>query len=194
MTRIAGERLYIKEIEIEELTDPVMAWFSDSELMKYYTNSRRVITKDTLVASIERGKRDGDTFTYGIYDIERELLIGTLKLGPINKIHKTSDLATLIGDRSFLGKGLAPEAIRLGVELAFSVYDLRKLYGGMYASNVASIKAYCRAGWLIEGRLKGFYQVEGRNEDRVLVGCFNPKYFSEPEIEDVRRKQGEYYE
>ena len=194
MTRIAGERLYIKEIEIEELTDPVMAWFTDSELMKYYTNSRRVITKDTLVASIERGKRDGDTFTYGIYDIERELLIGTLKLGPINKIHKTSDLATLIGDRSFLGKGLAPEAIRLGVELAFSVYDLRKLYGGMYASNVASIKAYCRAGWLIEGRLKGFYQVEGRNEDRVLVGCFNPKYFSEPEIEDVRRKQGEYYE
>ena len=194
MTRIAGERLYIKEIEIEELTDPVMAWFSDSELMKYYTNSRRVITKDTLVASIERGKRDGDTFTYGIYDIERELLIGTLKLGPINKIHKTSDLATLIGDRSFLGKGLAPEAIRLRVELAFSVYDLRKLYGGMYASNVASIKAYCRAGWLIEGRLKGFYQVEGRNEDRVLVGCFNPKYFSEPEIEDVRRKQGEYYE
>ena len=194
MTRIAGERLYIKEIEIEELTDPVMAWFSDSELMKYYTNSRRVITKDTLVASIERGKRDGDTFTYGIYDIERELLIGTLKLGPINKIHKTSDLATLIGDRSFLGKGLAPEAIRLGVELAFSVYDLRKLYGGMYASNVASIKAYCRAGWLIEGRLKGFYQVEGRNQDRVLVGCFNPKYFSEPEIEDVRRKQGEYYE
>lgn len=186
--------MYIKEIEIEELTDPVMAWFSDSELMKYYTNSRRVITKDTLVASIERGKRDGDTFTYGIYDIERELLIGTLKLGPINKIHKTSDLATLIGDRSFLGKGLAPEAIRLGVELAFSVYDLRKLYGGMYASNVASIKAYCRAGWLIEGRLKGFYQVEGRNEDRVLVGCFNPKYFSEPEIEDVRRKQGEYYE
>ena len=80
MTRIAGERLYIKEIEIEELTDPVMAWFSDSELMKYYTNSRRVITKDTLVASIERGKRDGDTFTYGIYDIERELLIWTLKL------------------------------------------------------------------------------------------------------------------
>ena len=194
MTRIAGERLYIKEIEIEELTDPVMAWFSDSELMKYYTNSRRVITKDTLVASIERGKRDGDTFTYGIYDIERELLIGTLKLGPINKIHKTSDLATLIGDRSFLGKGLAPEGMRFGVELAFSVYDLRKLYGGMYASNVASIKAYCRAGWLIEGRLKGFYQVEGRNEDRVLVGCFNPKYFSEPEIEDVRRKQGEYYE
>ena len=64
----------------------------------------------------------------------------------------------------------------------------------MYASNVASIKAYCRAGWLIEGRLKGFYQVEGRNEDRVLVGCFNPKYFSEPEIEDVRLKQGEYYE
>ena len=89
---------------------------------------------------------------------------------------------------------MAAEAIKLGNQLAFSVYDIRKLYGGMYESNVASIKAYLRAGWLIEGRLKGFYQVDGRNEDRVLVGCFNPKYFSEIEIEKVRNKQGDYYE
>ena len=194
MIKITGEHLYGKDIEVDELTDSVMAWFSDKQLMKYYTNSQKVITRDSLIAAIEQGKKEGNTFTYGIYDIQRELLIGTLKLGPINKVHRTSDLATLIGEHSFLGKGLAAEAIKLGNQLAFSVYDIRKLYGGMYESNVASIKAYLRAGWLIEGRLKGFYQVDGRNEDRVLVGCFNPKYFSEIEIEKVRNKQGDYYE
>lgn len=193
MERIIGERLYIKEIELEELTDSVINWFSDEQLMKYYTNSRKTITKDSLLASIEQGKKEGNVFTYGIYDIQQNLLIGTLKLGPINKAHKISDLATLIGNRSFLGKGLAPEAIKLGNQLAFSVFDLRKLYGGMYASNIASIKAYTRAEWLIEGRLKGFYQVDGHNEDRILVGCFNPKYFSEGEIEEVRKKQSQYY-
>lgn len=193
MERIIGERLYIKEIELGELTDSVISWFSDEQLMKYYTNSQKAISKDSLLASIEQGKKEGNIFTYGIYDIQQNLLIGTLKLGPINKTHKISDLATLIGNRSFLGKGLAPEAIKLGNQLAFSVFDLRKLYGGMYASNIASIKAYTRAEWLIEGRLKGFYQVDGHNEDRILVGCFNPKYFSESEIEKVRKKQIEYY-
>lgn len=194
MERIVGEHLYLKEIQTEELTDSVMAWFADKDLMKFYTNSQKTITKDSLIASIEKGKAEGNVYTYGIYSIQGDILIGTVKLGPINKVHKTSDLATLIGNRDFLGKGLAPEAIKLGNQLAFSVFDLRKLYGGMYQSNVASIKAYTRADWLIEGRLKGFYYVEGKNEDRILVGCFNPKYFTDAEIEEVRNRQKEYYE
>ena len=33
------DRVYIKEVQIEELNDSVMLWFNDKELMKYYTNS-----------------------------------------------------------------------------------------------------------------------------------------------------------
>ena len=194
MEKIVGEHLYLKEIQIEELTDSVMEWFADKQLMKYYTNSQKVITKESLIASIEKGKAEGNMFTYGIYSIQNDILIGTVKLGPINKVHKTSDLATLIGDRNFWGKGLASEAIKLGVQLAFLVYDIRRLATSMYFSNTASIKAYSRAGWLIEGRLKGFYLIDGKNEDQILVGCFNPKYFTEEEIAEVRNKQKEYYE
>ncbi len=193
MKNIYGTKLYLKEIQIDELDDRVMEWFKDDDLMKYYTNSRKKIDRNTLIASINKGKEDGNVFTYGIYDISTDLLIGTIKLGPISKLHKTSDLATLIGDRNFLGKGLASEAIRLGNKLAFTHYDIRKLYGGMYYSNIASIKAYLKADWLIEGRLKGFYYVNGKNEDRLLVCCFNPAYFTKDDIDEIKRKQEEYY-
>ena len=194
MERIVGEHLYLKEIQIEELTDSVMAWFADKDLMKFYTNSQKIITKDSLIVSIEKGKAEGNVYTYGIYSIQGDILIGTVKLGPINKVHKTSDLATLIGNRDFLGKGLAPEAIKLGNQLAFNAFDLRRLATSMYLSNIASIKAYMRAGWLIEGRLKGYYHIDGKNEDQILAGCFNPKYFTSAEIEEVRSRQKEYYE
>lgn len=49
--------MYVKEIEVDELTDSVMAWFSDKQLMKYYTNSQKVITRDSLIAAIEQGKK-----------------------------------------------------------------------------------------------------------------------------------------
>jgi RimJ/RimL family protein N-acetyltransferase len=48
----------------------------------------------------------------------------------------------------------------------------------MYENNISSIKCYTRAGWYIEGRLKGYYLVDGKSMDRVLVSCLNPKYFS----------------
>jgi [ribosomal protein S5]-alanine N-acetyltransferase len=192
MKNYQSERVFIKEIEINDITDRVMSWFEDEELMRYYSNSRNRITKENLLQSIAEGKKSGNVFTYGIYDNATSKLIGTLKLGPINHSQKISDLVALIGDRDFLGKGLAVEAIKLGNELAFEEYDIRKLFGGMYESNIPSIKAYTRAGWIIEGRLKGHYYVDGKNEDRILVGCFNPKYFTVEELAKLKENEHRY--
>lgn len=187
-----GERLFLKEISQNDITDQVMSWFEDEELMKFYTNSKNKITKEKLLQSIHEGKKNGTVFTYGIYSLENNILIGTIKLGPINFNHKTSDLVALIGDRNYLGKGLSVEAIQLGNKLAFEEFDLRKLFGGMYLSNIASIKAYRRAGWLVEGILKGQFIIDNKNEDRILVGCFNPKYFLDEEINQIKKNENRY--
>ncbi len=185
-------RIYLKEIKPSDLTEQVMVWFSDKELMKFYTNSKKTITRNELVLSIENGKKKGDLINYGIFDLENDNLIGTIKLGPINFNHKTSDLVALIGDRNYLGKGLSVEAISLGSRLAFEKYDIRKLYGGMYESNIPSIKGYTRAGWIVEGRLKAQFLVNGNNEDRILVGCYNPKYFNQEFIESIKENEHRY--
>ncbi|MCF8372127.1 MAG: GNAT family N-acetyltransferase [Bacteroidales bacterium] len=187
-----SERLFLKEIDIKEIDDRVLLWFKDDELMRFYTSSKREITKEVLIKSIMDGKENNNLFTFGLYDKAENIIIGTIKLGPINHSHKTSDLVILIGDRNYLGKGLAVEAIKLGNRLAFEEFDMRKLYGGMYLSNISSIKAYTRAGWIAEGRLKGQYFVDNKNEDRLLVGCFNPKYFSDKEIEELRNNESRY--
>lgn len=192
MKKYSSERIYLQDIDIKDIDERVISWFDDEELMKYYSNSKNKITKESLIASIEAGKEAGNVFTYGIFDILTFKLIGTIKVGPINHAHKISDLVALIGDRDFLGKGLAIEAIKLGNQLAFSEFSVRKLFGGMYESNIASIKAYTRAGWIIEGRLKGHYSVEGKNEDRILVGCYNPEFFTSEEINEVKQNENRY--
>lgn len=187
-----GDKLYLKEVQKTDITEEVMSWFNDPQLMKYYTNSKNKITKGKLLSSIEEGKKAGNLLTFGIYFKKNDELIGTIKLGPINLSHRTSDLVALIGNRNYLGKGLSAEAISLGNKLAFHEFDIRKLYGGMYISNIPSIKAYRRAGWLIEGRLTGQFLVEGENEDRILVACFNPKYFSEEVVKNIKANENRY--
>ena len=78
-----------------------------------------------------------------------------------------------------MGKGLAQKAIQLASNLAFDKFDIRRLHGGMYQSNIPSIKAYTRAGWFIEATLKGYYLVDGKAEDRICVAYLNPRYFGE---------------
>ncbi|CAA0149123.1 Acetyltransferase (GNAT) domain protein [Tenacibaculum maritimum] len=187
--KISSNRLHLIEFDENLLNEKIMSWFSNTDLMKYYTNSKKAITKDILIDSIKKGKAQKNNFTYFIVHSDSNSIIGTIKIGPINSAHKTSDLVALIGERGDFGKGIGTEAIELGVKLAFEILDIRKLFGGMYASNIPSIKAYTRAGWIVEGVLKGHYINEGKNEDRILVGCFNPKYFSETYIEEAKYRK-----
>lgn len=184
-------RLYLKKIKASAIDDRVMSWFNDKDLMKYYTSSRNKINKEDLLTSIKNSETN-HVYTYGIFFKENEELIGTIKIGPIHQVHKTSDLVALIGDKNYLGKGLSVEAIKLANEIAFSEFDVRRLQGGMYLSNIASIKAYTRAGWMIDGLHKGFYCVNGKNEDRITVCCLNPKYFTEEEIKMIKNQELRY--
>jgi ribosomal-protein-alanine N-acetyltransferase len=186
--KFESERLELVEFSKELLTDDELKWFDNPDLMRFYTNSKRKISKIDLVKSIEEGIKTETSYTYFVRFKNTDKLIGTIKLGPILKAHKISDLVALIGERGDFGKGIGTEAIRLGTRLAFEKFDLRKLFGGMYESNVASIKAYTRAGWIVEGILHGHYFNNGENENRILVGSFNPKYFNESEIEQAKHE------
>lgn len=181
--RVAGtyetDRIRLRSLSETDIDDSFLSWFGDEELMRYYTNTRQQHTRESLLTNIKQGITSGTSYVFAIEERESNRCIGTIKVGPMNRDHRISDLVVLIGDRNFHGKGLAVEAIRLGNALAFQEFDIRKLYGGMFETNQSSYKAYLRAGWVEEGRLKGQYLVEGRPVDRILVACFNPKYFPE---------------
>ena len=179
VTRIEGERIYLRRVVESDLDDRYLSWFQDAELVKYFSGTRRSFTRESLLAEIEEGARNETSYLYGIFIRDSDLCIGSVRVGPITREHRISDLPVLIGDRGQHGKGIASEAIRLGNRAAFELHDLRKLFGGMYAANEAAVRAYTRADWVIEGRLEGHYWVDGKPMDRILVGCFNPKYFPE---------------
>ena len=166
----------IRPIEVTDITDEFVSWHQNVDgHLDYYTGSRRSFSRADLVSWIE-GSEQSSTFFYLILIDNREP-VGTIKIGPIDEKNKTSDLVCLIGNRKYVGRGLASRAIVEGNREAFEHHDVRRLQGGMYESNVASIKAYCRADWVIEGRMKGYYWIDGEPMDRVCVACFNPKYF-----------------
>ena len=122
--------------------------------------------------------REKNIYYYLITD-QTGVKIGTVKIGPVDLVNKTSDLVCLIGNRNYVGKGLAKLVISLANEIAFKDLDIRRLQGGMYEDNIPSIKAYTRAGWIIEGRMRGYYYVNGKSVDRVNVACLNPRYFQD---------------
>ena len=171
----SGERIYLRILKEEDIDDRYLSWFDNDNLMEFYSSTKKSFKKENVLKELDQAEKT-KTYFYGIFIIDSEICIGNVKIGPINSIHMISDLVVLIGDTSFHGKGLASEAISVANEIAFKKYSVRKLFGGMYESNIASIKAYASAGWIVEGKLKDHYVFKGKYEDRVLVACFNKEY------------------
>ena len=181
-------RIFLRNLREEDLDARYLSWFEQGDkLLDFYSGSGRRFTRDSLFAELREAQRGQTAFYYAIVARDSDLVIGNVKLGPINPRHKTADLATLIGDRAYLRKGLGAEAVALGNAIAFEQHGIRKLHSGMFAANIASIKAYAAAGWVFEGVQKDHYLVDGKPMDRVLMACFNPNYHSTETQSDQAR-------
>lgn len=174
---MSGPPIFLRPLKPEDVTEAYLAWFQDTVVTEFL--EARNITREAAIAFMEHGRADGIRFMYAICESTTGKHVGNLKLGDINKETGVSDLVTVIGDRSAWGKGYATEAIKQGMNLAFGEHDLRKLSGAIYEHNTGSVKAYLRAGWVIEGALHGHIVRDNLVQDRILVSAFNPRYFTE---------------
>lgn len=185
-SRIESDRIYLKRLHDSDISPMYVSYYQHEELIKYMYQTPRKIDQAHLVQELKTGEETAQYHMYGVFDKSNDLCIGNIRVGMITHAHKISDLAIFIGNPSYLGKGLATEAIALGNRLCFENYDFRKLHGGMFEANIASVKAYMKTGWVVEGRLRGQYWVDAKPMDRICVACFNPKYFSEDFLKKVR--------
>lgn len=171
----AGGRVYLRRLTADDVSQDYLDWFEDATVTEFLDS--RSLTKESVIDYIEDGAKSRLHYMYGIFDSESDRHIGNLKIGPIQWNHLVSDLVCVIGDRDFWGKGLAKEAIRLGNRVAFEVHGMRKVSGGIASGNIGSIKAYTGADWVIEATMKGHHLINGEAQDRIVVSCFNPKFF-----------------
>lgn len=173
--------IQLRALELNDIDSKYVEWYKNSDgHLDYFTGSGRIFTREMLVDDIQNGLENKTHYMYLALSSEGEKF-GNIRVGPIDVRNKTADLVCLIGNRSFLGRGLAPKIISLGNQVAFENHDIRRLHGGMYSSNIASIKSYTRAGWFVETVMKGYYYSDGKSEDRVCVACLNPSYFRDNE-------------
>ena len=184
---------FLRPLKETDISDEYVQWFSDAVVTAFL--EVRNLERQDCIDFWQQGIRDKTHMMYAICDSTTRQIIGTAKIGEIDRKSMVSDLVVLIGNRSYWGKGLATQAISQANEIAFSEHGIRKLSGGMYENNIGSIKAYLRAGWVVEAILHGHYILDETVMNRVVVSCFNPEYFPEmPELPtteyDAYQKKG----
>jgi RimJ/RimL family protein N-acetyltransferase len=166
-----GERVFLRPLVPQDITDRYLSWFPDPDVHRFL--EVRSVSHAEAKAYMEEGPLTNSYYICAICDLETGLHVGNLKIGPIRWEHGMADMVTVIGDKRFWGRHFGTEAIRLACGLAFGPLGLRKLHASMYADNIGSLRAYTRAGWNVEARLRNHGMVDGKTQDIILISYFN---------------------
>jgi RimJ/RimL family protein N-acetyltransferase len=171
--RDKGGTVFLRPLQPQDINERYLGWFGDERVTRYLES--KDISSDEVLRHLVYGFLEDKWYMYAIVDRARNLHIGNIKLGPINRSHQTADVSIVIGDVDSWGKGYATQAIGLAAEIAFEQFRLRKLHAGVIGGNDASVRAFQGAGWGVEAELQFDVMHEGRAKSRVLLAIFNPR-------------------
>ena len=167
---LAG-RVVLDDLRVEHVGPDYHAWLNDPDVVRFTESRFRAHTLDDIRAYVKAVNASKTDHMWRILCDGRH--VGNVKLASVNLRHRRAALSLLIGDRNVWGQGVATQAIRLATAEGFRRYDdLHKIFAGFYAANVSSIRAFEKAGYVVEATLRGNRCLDGEMVDEVLMARF----------------------
>lgn len=157
-----SKSIYLKRLKSNDVTEDYVSWLNNPQVNQYLESKYIVHTLETVTKFVQSVDNDNN-YLFGIFDKLTDKHIGNIKLGNIDFRYSSADIGFLIGDTDFWGKGVATNAIEICVNFAFKELNLHRVWGGVYANNIGSHKAFIKSGFMLEGI----------NKDKVI---YNEKY------------------
>jgi|SRR5579862_6731183 len=96
--------------------------------------------------------------------------IGFCGLFGFDDLARTCELGITIGDKAYWGRGYGRDTVRLLVDYAFRLLNLRKVWLHTASTNERALRCYGACGFVEEGRLRQQIWCNGAYVDQVYMG------------------------
>ena len=172
---LVGERVRLRSVRDEDLP-PLAKWAMDPGRMA--TLSSRVAPPSEAAAK-ERiaewsANQDGN-LSFAIETLDDRVLIGTTGLWGAQPKDRCATLGIALG-REYIGRGYGTDAVRVIVGYGFREMGLHRIQLSVAPFNPAGIRAYQKAGFVEEGRLREAVLHDGRWYDDVLMSVLDHEW------------------
>jgi RimJ/RimL family protein N-acetyltransferase len=161
-------------------------WDRDSEFRRFAdSDPAQLWSEKKLKEFIERNyeKNSLQSFPFSIRALADDQYIGVVSLWVYSWTCGDAWLGIMIGERDYWGKGYGTDAMRLVVQYGFLELNLRRISLGLHAYNERALKSYEKAGFTLEGRMRGEGQRDGVRYDSLWMGILREEWLALSAVE-----------
>ena len=174
---IYGQRIRLRHVEREDLPRFV-AWLNDPEvrhgLAMYLPLSQ--VEEEQWFENVLKHERDERPLVIEVKDQDGWTMIGNSGFFNIDWRNRGAELGIVIGDKAYWNKGYGTEATRLLLHHGFPTLNLHRICLRVYEENMRAIRAYEKAGFVHEGRMRQAEFRDGKYLDVLLMSVLRPEW------------------
>ncbi|MBZ0217909.1 MAG: GNAT family N-acetyltransferase [Fimbriimonadaceae bacterium] len=185
---LQGDQILLRPLTVKDCTERYLHWLNDPEVNRFSTRKGAVIRRAEMNSYVEQCNQSTTALLLGIFSRDPNTThIGNILLSEYTSEHRRAEIANLIGDRSFWGKGIAIDANSLLIHFGFQELKIHKFCMGNLRRHRAATFVASRLGYVSEGILKEHLFVDGKFEDVIRFGLFKSEFYGKfPEF--IERK------
>lgn len=167
--QIVGRRVALRRPQAGDLS-AVVRWYRDPEVARLTRYQTRQMTETEVERFFQTRVLALDALAYSIVELPTWRLIGFTTFSALDSDNGSVLFHITIGERDVWGRGLGTEATRLMLKHAFERLGLHRVGLTVFSYNTRAIRAYEKAGFRVEGRLRDAILRDGRHFDEVQMG------------------------
>lgn len=165
------ERLLLKRLTTDHLSDNYVSWLNDHEVNKYLETRGNYSIEKLKSFLIDQEKKD--IFFWAIHLKDSHKHIGNIKIDPINLVDNSGEYGILMGSKENWGKGYAKEASQGIVEFCFKVISLKKINLGVIENNESAVSLYNKLGFEIYQVIQNYGCYNGKDSNLIRMTLLN---------------------
>jgi RimJ/RimL family protein N-acetyltransferase len=175
---LTGERVRLRALREDDAD--IAAFFeifSDPEVMRYWS-AVPMTSAEQARARIERSNKylgEGVGLAWGIAKLADDRVIGSVNFFEFHAQNRSCEVGYVLG-REHWGKGLASEALTLGIGYVFEVMQLLRIEADIDPRNAPSERILIRQGFQVEGLLRERWIVGEEISDTRILGLLRREW------------------
>ena len=158
--QIETERLFIRVLRSNDVTEEYASGLNDSEVNKYMFVRHTRQTMESVKEFAEHSYESKDSILLGLFLKNEYKLIGTVRLSGISYYDDCLELGVCLFSKKHWGQGFGEEALMHIKNYVFSNMGFHYIEAGIYDVNDASKKLFEKVGFKCREEIEDKYRLE----------------------------------
>ena len=179
MSIIYGERIRLRAVEREDVKK-FCVWVNDPEVTRHLVLilPMSIVDEENWFDSLSKREQAEKPLAIEVRDGESWKMIGNCGVFGIDPVSRLAELGIMIGEKGEWNKGYGTETMSLLLRHCFETLNLNRVYLQVYAENLPGKRAYEKAGFVEEGRLREAVYKRGKYDDVIVMSVLRSEWNS----------------